>query len=178
MSDENNNNVTPEDFAADLEQFDEEFKNSKVEKKGDVPDGTYTVFVEKAELKKTKLTKENMFSLTMRIIEGKQKNRMLFKNSVLNNADRVKYLKTDLATMEIMLEKLSELPSRLKDILDLKLIVQQKTTEKGDKVYVNAYINKSLGKIDEADKPTKSSNDTGDNEFSDDDFTDDSDLPF
>lgn len=80
-------------MAVDFSKFDDQIDINEVNKKvqeakdngayEDVPKGTYTCSIEKMELGATKKEGKPMFTLALRIKEGKQKKRMLFMNRVI-----------------------------------------------------------------------------------------------
>jgi hypothetical protein len=133
-----------------LEELDAEFKAAEVEKKeskGDfkpLPDGEYTVSVEKAVLKETKNGKP-MVAFQFNIEEGEYSGRKIFKNAVISSGVGVRILKQDLYNMGIELESLKDLEGALEGALDLKLEVYKKT--KGE--YENVYINKVVGVVED-----------------------------
>ncbi len=77
----------------DFDKFDDQIDVAEVNKKvkeakdnnsfEDVPKGSYVCDVEKMELGATKKDGRPMFTLALRIKEGKQKKRMLFMNRVV-----------------------------------------------------------------------------------------------
>lgn len=129
-------NVSPEELGVWDEDFD------KAEAGGDyspTPDGTYTVSVEKVQLKRTKSDKP-MLAWQLRITGPTRAGACLFKNSLIANEQNVKFLKRDLVACGMELGKLSELPGRLDELLDLSLEVRKVT--KGE--YENVYIQKRI----------------------------------
>ena len=63
---------------------------------------------------------------------------------MLLNGDNIKWLKQDLITCGLALNKVSELPNRLYELLDVKLEVTVKT--KGE--YANVYLNRRIEMAD------------------------------
>jgi len=130
-------NVTP----TELSQWDDDYQNADG-KGGDydsVPDGKYVVAVEKAQLARTKSDKP-MLKMQLRISGPTQAGRVLFKNSMIATAQNVEFLKRDLVACGVDLVKLSDLPGRLEELLDITLEVRKVT--KGE--YENVYIQKRL----------------------------------
>ena len=148
-------NDAQDDF--DLAQYDDDFTEAPVEEKSfsEPPDGKYQVLVDKVAMARSKQTQTPMLKWQLKIIGPQCAGRMLFKNSMIGNADNVKWLKADLATcgMDVSALKFSELPDRLNGLLDVTLEVQTKTS--GD--FVNVYLNKRL----EIDLPPGYASDAG-----------------
>jgi hypothetical protein len=126
----------------DLSHFDEDFANAPVEERefDDPPDGKYQVNVEKAELTETKSSSKPMLKWTLKILAPKCVGRMLWRNNVLSSRENVKWLKADLHTCGLELEKLSDLEANLPRLLDVKLEITKRT--KGENV--NIYFNKRI----------------------------------
>jgi hypothetical protein len=129
--------VSPEELGV----YDDDFTNADGTG-GDytpTPDGTYTVSVEKVQLKRTK-TDKPMLAWQLRIAGPTRAGSCLFKNSLIASAKNVEFLKRDLVACGMELAKLSDLPGRLEELLDLSLEVRKIT--KGE--YENVYIQKLL----------------------------------
>ena len=128
--------------AIDLSQFDEEFRSEQAEERGDfesVPDGKYQVTVEKVELVEAQSSGNPMLKWTLRVIAPKFVNRLMWRNSVITH-NTLKYVKTDLHTCGLDLDKLSELPKHLKKLLDVKLEVTKKTKGDNENIFFNRRI--------------------------------------
>jgi hypothetical protein len=125
----------------DLSQFDGDYGEAPVEEREfeDVPDGKYQVNVEKAELVRSQTSGNPMLKWTLKILGPKFAGRLLWRNNVITN-DNLKWLKTDLHTCGVTLATLSELPSRLNDLLDVKLEVTKRTRGESESVYLNRRI--------------------------------------
>lgn len=134
----------------DLSHLDETWKNTEVtdDNRSEIPDGKYLCRVEEVELKESKAGKP-MLAQRLLILDGKYKGRKLFRNSMLVTEENVKYLKKDLITLGIELERLSDLPNHLNSLLDIEVQVTVKT--KGE--YQNVWIDKRLGVEDDEDVP-------------------------
>ena len=129
----------------DLSQFDDEFRDEQPEERGDfesVPDGKYQVTVEKVELTEAQTSGNPMLKWTLRVIAPKFVNRLMWRNSVITH-NTLKYVKTDLHTCGLDLDKLSDLPKHLKKLLDVKLEVTKKTKGDSENIYFNRRIESS-----------------------------------
>ncbi len=128
--------------AIDLTQFDDGFRAEQAEERTDfesVPDGKYQVTVEKVELTEAQSTGNPMLRWTLRILGPKSANRLMWRNSVIT-ANTLKFVKTDLHTCGLELEKLSDLPKHLSRLLDVKLEITKRTKGDNENVYFNRRI--------------------------------------
>ncbi len=126
----------------DLAQFDDDYASAPVEEREfeDVPDGKYQVKVEKVELTKAQSSGNPMLKWTLKILGPRCAGRLLWRNSVMASKENLKWLKTDLHTCGVDLEKLSELPSRLGDLLDVTLEVTKRTKGDSENIYFNRRV--------------------------------------
>lgn len=134
----------------DLSQFDEDFAQAEVEERGEfetVPDGKYQVNVDGVELTNSKTSGNPMLKWTLRVLGPNHRNRLLWRNNMLVTRENMRWLKQDLHTCGLYLEKASELPDRLDDLLDVKLEVTKRT--KGE--YENIYLNRRIVVDDEVE---------------------------
>ncbi|MFB3882438.1 MAG: DUF669 domain-containing protein [Armatimonadota bacterium] len=124
--------------ATDLATFDGEFEGAPVEDSEfePLPDGKYQVSVERVELLRSKAGNP-MLKWTLRVLGPQCQGRLLWRNNVIATAENLKWLKTDLHTCGLTLGKLSELPSRLPELLDLHLEVTKKTRGENESVFLN-----------------------------------------
>ncbi len=122
-----------------LAQFDDTFNNLEVVAESEIPDGKYHVTVEKAELTKSQ-TGNPMLLWRLRIIGPDQDGQVLWHRNMIATEDNVMWLKKDLVTCGVHLDRLSELPGALDRLVGLTLAVAKKT--KGE--YENVYLNKRL----------------------------------
>jgi hypothetical protein len=128
------------DFTPDLAALDEDYASVHAEERSAVPDGFYQVNVESVELKRSRTTQKPMIGWKLRIISSNQRNRVLFKNSVLEGGEKIKFVKGDLACCGLVLEKLSDLPGNLERLLDVKLEVSVRNKDGNSNVYFNKRI--------------------------------------
>ena len=126
----------------DLAQFDDDFAEAPVEEREfeDIPDGKYQVNVEKVELTRAQSSGNPMLKWTLKILGPRFAGRLLWRNSVMASKENLKWLKTDLHTCGLDIEKLSDLPSRLGDLLDVKLEVTKRTKGESENIYFNRRI--------------------------------------
>ncbi|OGV47603.1 MAG: hypothetical protein A2017_09990 [Lentisphaerae bacterium GWF2_44_16] len=134
-----NNNVNND---IDLTQFDEEYASAEVEKRNfePIPDGKYQISIDRLELTHTKETNNPMLKWTLKIIAPTHQGRLLWKNNVMASAENLKWLKSDLHTCGLDLEKLSELPGNLEKLLDVKLEITKRTRGENENIYFNRRI--------------------------------------
>ena len=126
----------------DLAQFDDDFAEAPVEEREfeDIPDGKYQVNVEKVELTRAQSSGNPMLKWTLKILGPRFAGRLLWRNSVMASKENLKWLKTDLHTCGLDIEKLSDLPARLGDLLDVKLEVTKRTKGESENIYFNRRI--------------------------------------
>jgi len=126
----------------DLAQFDDDFSEASIEEREfeEIPDGKYQVNVEKVELTRAQSSGNPMLKWTLKILGPRFAGRLLWRNSVMASKENLKWLKTDLHTCGLDVEKLSELPSRLGDLLDVKLEVTKRTKGENENIYFNRRI--------------------------------------
>lgn len=126
----------------DLAQFDDDFAEASVEERefDEIPDGKYQVNVEKVELTRAQSSGNPMLKWTLKILGPRLAGRLLWRNSVMASKENLKWLKTDLHTCGLEIEKLSDLPERLGDLLDVKLEVTKRTKGENENIYFNRRI--------------------------------------
>ena len=126
----------------DLAQFDDDFAEAPVEERefDEIPDGKYQVNVEKVELTRAQSSGNPMLKWTLKILGPRLAGRLLWRNSVMASKENLKWLKTDLHTCGLQIEKLSDLPARLGDLLDVKLEVTKRTKGENENIYFNRRI--------------------------------------
>ena len=116
---ENPNNSNS--LAADLSQFDDQFEQAQEsDRNKPIPNGKYTVKVDKVELKTARTSGAPMLSWEFEVLGPTCQNRKAFKNSVFSsNATGMSILKSDLTICGLTLgstpgfSKLSDLPEVL-----------------------------------------------------------------
>lgn len=126
----------------DLTQFDDDFTQAEVEERefDEVPDGKYQVLVEKAELVRAQSSGSPMIKWTLKILGPQCAGRRLWRNSVFGKKENMKWLKTDLHTCGVDLERASDLPGRLKDLLDVTLEVTKRTKGENSNIFFDKRI--------------------------------------
>ena len=126
----------------DLAQFDDDFAEAPVEEREfeDIPDGKYQVNVEKVELTRAQSSGNPMLKWTLKILGPRLAGRLLWRNSVMASKENLKWLKTDLHTCGLDLEKLSDLPANLEKLIGVKLEVTKRTRGENENVYFNRRI--------------------------------------
>jgi len=126
----------------DLAQFDEDFAEAEVEERDfePIPDGKYQVNVERVELTRAQTSGNPMLKWTLRIIAPRFRGRLLWRNNVMATRENIKWLKTDLHTCGLSLEKISDLPANLEKLINIKLEVTKRTRGENENVYLNKRI--------------------------------------
>lgn len=131
----------------DLAQYDDDYAAAPLEEKQDfeaVPNGKYQVTIEKVEMASCKAESKTpgapMLKWRLKILGPKCANRILWRNNILSTKENLKWLKADLFACGMVLLKVSDLPGRLGELLDVKLEV----TVKANGQNVNVYIDKLI----------------------------------
>jgi hypothetical protein len=126
----------------DLAQFDDEFAEAPIEERTfeEVPDGKYQVNVEKVELVHAKTSGNPMLRWELKILAPRCQGRLLWRNNVLATRENMKWLKNDLHVCGLDLAKVSDLPARMNELLDVKLEVTKRTKGESSNVYFNRRI--------------------------------------
>jgi hypothetical protein len=123
----------------DLAQFDEDFAEAEIKEREfePVPDGKYQVNVKRVELTRSKTSDTPMLKWSLEVIAPSCQGRILFRNNMIGSAENIKWLKTDLNTCGLELEKLSELPAHLEELLDINLEITKRTRGENENIYFN-----------------------------------------
>jgi len=132
----------------DLAAFDGTFQQEATEERGEfegLPDGKYQVAIEKVELTQTQNTGNPVLKWTLRVLGPRFANRLIWRNSVITNKT-LRYLKTDLHLCGLDLDKLSDLPGRLAELLDVHLEVAKKTNGDYENVFFSRRIKLGQGR--------------------------------
>lgn len=131
----------------DLREFDEVYDAVEPPARGEyeeLPDGVYQVRVDKVELKHSKVRDDGggnpMLVWELRVISPLHEGAKLTRRNMILTEDNLAFLKGDLLVCGLELQRLSHLPGRLHELLDLELEVKKVT--KGQ--YTNIYVNKRL----------------------------------
>jgi len=135
--------VTQYDPTSDLTRFDSVYASAPAEDE-DIPDGKYDAVVDKVEFVRSQSSGNPMLKWTLRVIDPDYEGRKLWRNNVIVTDENVKWLKRDLVKCGLVLEKVSDLPARLGELLDVKLVITKKTNGE----FVNVYINRRLTDAD------------------------------
>ncbi len=127
----------PETAPVDLRQFDETWTKAPAgidDHYNDIPDGNYEAVIEEARVTVTATTGRPMVVWTLRIQGPVAANRTLPKTRVITD-NTVSWLKEDLRKCGLDLERLSELPQRIREIEGLVLPVEKRTKDGRMNVY-------------------------------------------
>ena len=130
------------DDTMDLVQFDDDFVTADVEEKDfeAVPDGKYQVKVDRVELTRSETSGNPMLKWALKILGPTHKGRLLWRNNVIASKDNVKWLKQDLYTCGLQMDKLSDLPGKLETLLDVGIEVTKRTKNEFENIYFNRRI--------------------------------------
>jgi hypothetical protein len=121
--------------SVDLSEFSAAFHESPGEEEIEpVPDGKYRVSIDKAALTHAKTSGKPMLRWTLRILGPTHRGRLLWRNSVISH-ESIKYLKLDLLRCGLKLQDIGELPARVGELLDVKLLVTKTTRDDNERIY-------------------------------------------
>ena len=128
--------------AVDLSRFDADFADAPVEEKEfeSIPDGKYQVKVDKVEITTARTSGNPMLKWTLRVLAPRCRGRLLWRNNVMATRENIRWLKNDLHVCGLELQKLSDLPARLGELLDVALEVTKRTKGDNEIVYFNRRI--------------------------------------
>ncbi|MBI3682799.1 MAG: DUF669 domain-containing protein [Acidobacteria bacterium] len=118
----------------DLEKLDTRFQQLPDTPGMEIPDGAYSVIVEEVRLDRTRTTGNPRVNWVLRIQQPEPAGRVLFKHRVITE-NTLSFLKEDLLACGVKLQKLSELPSRLREMAGLTLDVVKRTKDGRYNVY-------------------------------------------
>ncbi len=122
----------------DLTHLDGTFGTAEATTNGAAPpDGKYQVNVDKAEIVRSKTNSQPMLKWTLKIIAPNHVGRLMWRYNMLATPENMKWLKGDLQTCGLMLDKVSNLQSRLAELLDVKLEVTKRTRGEHENIYFN-----------------------------------------
>jgi hypothetical protein len=129
--------INPND-PVDLAHLDGSFITAEATTSGTAPpDGKYQVNVEKAEIARSKTDNAPMLKWTLKIIAPNHIGRLMWRYNMLSTPENMKWLKGDLQTCGLQLDKVSNLQSRLIELLDVKLEVTKRTRGEHENIYFN-----------------------------------------
>jgi Protein of unknown function (DUF669) len=117
--------------AAALARLDDEWTRTSVssdELYADIPDGTYNTVIEEARLTETVSTGRPMVVWKLRIQGPQAANRVVTKSRVVTENTLV-YLKEELEKCGLQVSRLSELPARLRELVNHPISVQKSTKD-------------------------------------------------
>ena len=117
--------------AADLARFDDEWAKTpgwSDETYSDMPDGSYDAVIEEARVTETTSTGRPIVIWKLRIQGPQAVNRVVTKNRVITE-NTLGYLREDLEKCRLQVSRLSELPSRLGELVDRPVGLEKRTKD-------------------------------------------------
>jgi hypothetical protein len=128
----------------DLTQFDNAYEQASAEgARADLPEGDYDMTFVDFTFKTSKEDRPLLF-LNFQVNDGECKGVCISKIFQLDNPERFGFLKKDMVTMGVMVQKVSQLPEALEKTKGIGLRVHAKQNGK----YTNYYINgRSIPKV-------------------------------
>ena len=122
---------------ADLARFDEEWTKTSVssdEMYSDVPDGTYEAVIENAHVGETASTGRPVVIWRLRITGPAAVGRVVTKHRVITE-NTLAYLKEDLDKCQLKVARLSELRTRIKELVDRPISIDKRTRDSRTNIY-------------------------------------------
>lgn len=107
-----------------------------------IPDGSYEGIIDGAEFTESKNTGNLMFKWTLKYTTEEIAGRFDWKYQVLNSAENMKRLTTDLSKFGIDCSSIKKIQDQLEDLLDVEVAIVVKSTEskKTGEIYRNISI--------------------------------------
>lgn len=134
------NNDRDDNFP-DLSGFDDDFVEAPLEDRDDeIPDGRYQAVVERAELTHARSSGNPMLKWQLRILGPSSVGRVLWRHNVIATRENLRWLKKDLHTCGLHLERLSELQANLNRLLGVVVEVVVRTAGENRNTYLNRRI--------------------------------------
>lgn len=125
------------DIMDELKTYDEAYENASAEgAKADLAPGQYVLRVKDGEVFKSKDGRIYL-KLNLQVSEGESTGLTVSKLYALDAPEKLGWLKKDMFTMGVMVQKLSQLHEQITKIIGLALVVEVKLNGK----YTNYYIN-------------------------------------
>ena len=149
MNEFNDNNETENEFG-DLSQYDNQYAEAEVQDREfeEIDDGKFQTKVDRVEIARAKSSGNLMLKWTLKILGPRHAGRLLWRYNQFATPLNLTWLKTDLATCGIELEKLSDLEGRLSELLDITLEVTKKTRGENVNIYIDRRIEIEEGSSD------------------------------
>lgn len=146
------------DFYEDiLSDIDETY--DKAEGKNElIPVGEYRALIADATLDRNEDTGIVSLVLKLKITAPTSIGRVIYhRNQLVKDPDRIKFVKKDIQTCGVQLEKLSQVGKHLEDfkgrVLEIKVVHKGK--------YANAYLNSLVGRVEDAVEAASNNDDDG-----------------
>lgn len=137
----------PVQFAKEnAEKYKEVFESVTLENE-EVPEGEYRVKVESAISKLSKAGNE-MVEWKLRVLDGKYKNRVIWKHHRLDGDDNIKRFGKDLLRVGVPELKWFEFKNDLEKLLDAEFKIEVKVNVQGENKYRNVYFVKKLSSFE------------------------------
>lgn len=127
---------TPSD-ALDLRRFDAHYAAEAGPSTifSEVPDGRFRVQITDLELTLAS-TGNPVLKFGLRIMDGEHRKRMLWKRRVITE-NTIRYVKSELMTCGLRLERFSQLPLRLEELQGIELDITKVTKKDNCDIYFN-----------------------------------------
>jgi hypothetical protein len=122
----------------DLRDFDDAYDAAKTARADELPDGRYRVRVQSVTLDRTR-DGDPMLRWDLVVLTGPHASRRLVKNAVITSAS-LPLIKGDLETLRLTLDRFSDLPQHLHELIGLEL----EATKRARGAYTNVYFSRQV----------------------------------
>jgi hypothetical protein len=138
--------MTNADLVSQLEQFDAAWAEAPEEDSYEnLPDGKYQVSIQEVRFENAKNSGRLQLAWVFEVLNsGPNMGRKLFHYRGLDKEESVGWMKKEIYTCGLRVEKVSELPEMLDQLLDRVVEITLKTKKKDGQEYQNCFINKLL----------------------------------
>jgi|LSQX01.3.fsa_nt_gb hypothetical protein len=144
-----------EDIRSRLKQFDRVWEEAPESAEFDkLPDGKYQVTVEEVRFENAKTSGRLQLAWVFAVISPVNfENRKIFHYRGLDKEESIGWMKKEIYACGLKVEKLSDLPDLLPQLLDRIIEVTLKTKKSNGEEFQNCFINKLLSAEDLRDMP-------------------------
>ena len=125
------------DTSIDLQEFDTAFESASAPN-GEVPDGTYTARICDVSLLRSKAGNP-MLVWDLRILGPESQGSLLKKRSAITDKS-ITYIRQELETCGLTMNKMSELNGQLHRMIDLDIEITRTTRNNDSRIYFNRRV--------------------------------------
>ena len=127
----------------DLAQWSDVYDSHEIDESSDfesLPDGRYQCQVSAVQLTRSKSNDNPMLAWELTVLGPRYAGRKIWRNNMMMTPENIRWLKQDLWKCGLKLEKITELPDRLDELLNVRLEVTLKTRKGIQNVFLNKLL--------------------------------------